>query len=439
MEVSKDLFIITTKNKDEFILYQPVKGEVLGVNGATIKQLQKVKNGELTSKEINNDKTLTTIKNIGGIVDKQEIVDYPEIEFSPTKLTVFTTSDCNLNCVYCYNRAGENPKHNNLENALLATDFIIDNAIKKNEKYITINFHGGGEPLLWSCWDFLTEYVSKVKEKAKDNNIKAFFRAGTNGVFNPIQREWIKNNINQLTVSLDGPEDIQNMQRPLANGKGSFKAVMKTIEYFRKNNVDFSLRPTISELSVRRMPEIVDFFVSLGLKEIHLEPLYECGRCATTDTKAPDPMDFANYMIKAKERGKELGVKVMHGCSDLYRTTTFFCGVTIPSFNITPEGDISACFEVTRRDDPRKNEFFYGTIENNKLKFNYDKIKQLQSRRLKNLPGCNNCITAYHCGGDCAAKAADFSGTMMDTSKNTMCEANRHIMLYNLEEKIRGG
>ena len=104
-------------------------------------------------------------------------------------------------------------------------------------------------------------------------------------------------------------EDIQNRQRPLENGQGSFGLVYKTAKRFSEKGYPFDIRTTITDDSVNRLKEIYEFFQrEFKPRTINFEPLYECGRCHTSKSKEPDYQEYvANFigLIKSIPPEKE--------------------------------------------------------------------------------------------------------------------------------------
>ncbi len=108
--------------------------------------------------------------------------------------------------------------------------------------------------------------------------------------------EWIVKNLDSMSVSLDGPPDIQNYQRPLASGKDSYGVVAENLKYMDEADFKYGLRSTITNHNVLQMKETVALFLeSFHPQQIHFEPLFLCGRCLTSkvDARRPEPL-FGN-------------------------------------------------------------------------------------------------------------------------------------------------
>ncbi len=437
--INTELFVIP--DGERYLIYSPLQRFVFEANEGTLSLLAAIKRGEEIREDAGTKKTME-------FLIKNKIVDGPEektlppkkIErFEPTYVTIFPTSDCNLRCVYCYAGAGENPKKIKWEVAKAAIDIVFENAEKLGKKEIRISFHGGGEPAV-AC-DIVTKSVEYAQKIAKERNLKLNTHLATNAVLSDSQMSWIINNISRVNISLDGPKDIHDTQRMTPEGKGSFDIVMKNIRKFEKANYPYGVRTTITDNSVRRMAEMVDFFhENTNLKSLHFEQLFECGRCMKTKWSAPDPNVFVKNFIKAVERAEKYGIEIYNSGSRIETITDSFCGASRDSFCPTPDGFVTSCFEVSSPSDPRSATFFYGKYNEKTKKFDFDikKLQKLQERRVQNIKKCQGCFLKWHCCGDCPAKVLSSTGDMFEPDE-TRCKVNREITKYYIKKLLKDG
>ncbi len=333
------------------------------------------------------------------------------------KLMIFPTSDCQLACSYCYARGGETQIDLGFETVKPVIDFFLE-----KEQGRAIKFHGGGEPTM------NMRLVKKVVEYARSKD-DFTFNVTSNGIWSSDTTQFILKNIDRVVISLDGPQDINDLQRPFRGGAGSYRKVAETIKKLRASGSNFSTRSTISQHSVKRMPEIVEHAGSLGIKVAGLEPLYVAGRCKTSGISGPNLNEFAERYIAAMKVGKEIGVKVYTQMFTPNAHKRSFCGACgkNPDIGITPDGFISSCSEVTKLGDEGCNEFFYGKVEDGKVIFYDEKLENLGRRIPENMEGCSSCESSYQCAGQCPLKALKRSGTMFAPIKE-YCEATKKLL-----------
>lgn len=442
MQPTQELFVIP--NGNSYILYAPLKRAVAEVNGDMIGLLKRLKAGENLGDLEERLKPLLEI----GIVTNGEtpISKYvPKIDYTPTTVTLIPSFDCNLRCTYCFSKAGDAPgKIINIEIAKAAIDLVIKNSNMKGEKEVGLAFHGGGEPFLEKNISLVKGSVEYFKKQAESCSLNPKVAAVTNGLISHSFLEWIVSEFHDIDVSCDGPEDIQNRQRPLKNGGKSFPWVMRTVDYLESKEFKYGLRATITKESVSRMPEIISFFnsVSPSLEHYKLEPVFECGRCMTSKTEAPKPEDFIKYMAEAKSVGRNLGKTVTYSGSIIDSIFDCFCSTLDKGFFcVLPDGNVTSCLEVYEESDPRAKIFFTGRydFDSHSFVFDMDRVDKLRSRTVDNIPYCKDCFAKYHCAGECPSRCYTQTGSLFDPSANPRCHINREIIKEALLERLKGG
>ena len=442
MQLTKELFVIP--NGEKFILYAPLKRAVAEVNADMVQLLKRLNAGENLG---DLEEKFEQLRQVGIITDKETPKEtyVPTKDYTPTTVTLIPGFDCNLRCLYCYSNGGENTeKTMKLDIAKAAIDFIIKNALAKGEKQVELGFHGGGEPFLHKNMSLIKGATDYFRNRAKYYKLQPAISAVTNGVMNQETIDWVINNLDEISISFDGPKDIQNKQRPTAAMGDSFSPVMQTIKYLESKKFRYNLRTVITKESASRMPEIVKFLSSVSsVDHFSFEPLFECGRCQTSKVEAPNPEKYVEYLIKSKEVASKLGKTVLYACSEVEGVYDYFCGaVGTGFFFVLPDGNVTSCLEVCRKSDPRADIFMIGkyNFKTKKFVFNKNKMKALKLRSIDNVPGCRDCFAKYNCAGDCPARCYLESGNIFDVSKNSdRCKINQEATKNNLLRKLKGG
>lgn len=440
MRVTKELFIIP--HKGEYILYAPLKGVVAQVNAGVISLLKRIEDQKQDG--LVTDNIVDSLIKLGVIetdsVEEKVAEPYIYKGFKPTSVTLLPTLKCNLRCVYCYSEAGENVGNDmDIKTARTSINFIIQNSQELGTKTPHLHFHGGGEPFLKI--DLVKEVVNYLRSEAEKNNLKPSIGGTSNGLISRENLEWITDNFDYINISIDGPEDIQNVQRPKANGQPSFREVVETIQFLEKKGFEYSTRSTITNDSVNRIPEIIEFFKSISSnKRFHIEPLFECGRCKKSYSRSPDPSIFLKKFIEAKTIFDGSGIEVFYSGDRFKGVSHYFCGAAGDNFFVTPQGNVTTCLEVCREDDPRADIFIIGRYDKKagNLIFDDEKIKRLKNRNIDNMLYCQECIGKYSCAGDCLAKVHAQSGDLYDTRNNERCVITKGVIVYGIKEIAEG-
>ena len=373
-------------------------------------------------------------------VDAQDAAGSDD-EFHPDVAVLFTTFDCHLRCIYCYANAGEQKLNMNREIAETTIDFIVENARSKGRDVCSLNFHGGGEPTWnWQIFQFALGYFQK---KAQKNGLTPKVSLATNGILSKQQIDWIAAHMQAVQVSLDGTEEIQNLQRPTASKRGSFAVVYNTVKSLLAKGIQVVIHSVVTEKGVSKIPEIVHFLASnFPNTTIHLEPACQCGRGLTTGQRFPSSELFVSGFIEAEEVAKPFGVELFYSgagpkLSEYHRA---FCGVSTPNFVVTPTGLVTACHEVAELKHPLAKYFVYGYLDGSSKRFvfDYHKIRNLRVYGAEIDPVCSECFARFYCAGDCLAKNLNSRGEMSTALLNPRCTVNQGLTRHYIFNQLFG-
>jgi len=198
--------------------------------------------------------------------------------FDKTGLGLFVAfaSDCNFSCGYCYqsSRFSEKGKQSRLsEDYWKRILRFLEHRIAQGTRSITLTCYGG-EPLL--NFRVLRQSLNDVRELEQRTNISLTVGVITNG--SPLVAKRIQELLKYLDwiqITLDGPPNVHNERRPLANGLPSFSAVQKGLFALLDSSVpSIALRINVDEKSwqniVDFLPDLHRWFSSDELKKITL-------------------------------------------------------------------------------------------------------------------------------------------------------------------------
>jgi uncharacterized protein len=428
--LDNELFFI--KDGSSYMIYSPLKGAIVRVNSAALRALKNINSGHPGKKFLNRMLSLGIIGPAGSQKDAVTVID--EKPRPQTSITLFPTTRCNLRCSYCFASGGDRSVDMSYETAVIAISHILEDC--KRMKRIRLSFHGGGEPTMnMPLIRKVTRFVRMVSESS---GINPSFSICTNGVFSEDNARWIAENINSVTLSMDGPRDLQDLQRPMRNGGSSFDNIMRTVSTFRELNKKLNVRTTVTANGVDRIKESILFFKNLGIvSTIQAEPVFECGRCLKMSICSPSPQVFLRNFLEARSYAISIGMNLHYSTGPLGEPKTYFCGALGHNFFVTPEGLVTSCLEIARLDDPRSAHFIYGRIRDGEVQIDTEKIALLRKRTVFNLKQCQDCFAKFSCAGDCPAKISYLNKDMYDTSNNSRCEINKGVVLDEMRTMLR--
>lgn len=346
-------------------------------------------------------------------------------------LSIPITDDCNMKCEYCYFRAGDNDKTLTQSDEQIKSyvdayfEKISTYAIRNRDNSVDISIAGGGEPTShFATFKYAVEYI---EQKCKMVGLMPRFNMPTNGAYGKEIREFIAHHFDQVSLSFDGPEHIQNLHRPFKNGCGSFDLVFQTAKYFYEHELKFAFRATVSNYSVKYINDIIDFFAEhFPGKTVGFEPLNLFGRAVgNPKLLPPEPNEYANRLLDAYNYAntKNITLKTA-GVGKFDTLRTVFCGaVGVPNWTITTDGRITSC---TRDNLPDIFSFGVFNPETKKIDLDEDRVTAIRNLNIFNYPECQDCFCKYNCAGDCPdLRIADMIN----------CEATKKIGAYVLYKK----
>ena len=435
----EELFVIPYLD-DQYYLYAPLRRLVFSLNHDAVRVVSKYCSNHNSTFSSEESQIIDQLRTSGLF---SEPPPEPPIRpenylFRPHEVTLFPTTRCNLKCIYCYANAGSRHIDMPWEIAKAGIDYVIENARAVGRDDFIVGFHGGGEPTV--NWRLIKRATLYARRQAKEHGFDVKIHCATNGVLSPAKRDFIVENFTGINISIDGPQEIQDRQRPLLNGRGSFGKVLESIRFFQQTNFPFGIRVTLTAFESHSLQKIVRFFHDEcpHLDQLHVEPVWQCGRCQTTGERPPDDDQFISDFVEAYELAAELGFKLFYSGARLDVLTNRFCAAAGDGFSVTPEGIVSSCFEVSDPADPRSELYHYGQYDKTSKQFIIDrsKVDRLRNLCVENLPHCQDCFCKWHCAGDCLAKALR-GMTPADHSGSSRCQLNRVITLKQLDRMVK--
>lgn len=352
----------------------------------------------------------------------------------PTTLTLFLTTACNLRCTYCYASAGDTPKKfMDLAVAQRGISFVAENAARRNTGQFAVAYHGGGEPTL--NWRTLTQSLAYAREQADRLGLTVTAGAASNGVLNDTQIDWIIANLAGVSLSCDGLPSVHDRHRPLANGKGSSGRIAHTLRRFDAAGFRYGLRLTVTRDDIPQLADSIAFLCrEFQPQRIQVEPVYQLGR--GQDAASAESDDFIAAYRAAQAQARRHGHALTYSAARLDTLANHFCAVSQDNFCLSPDGNVSACYEAFAEDGATAETFFYGAPDPNGPGYRFDaaRLERLRRQAVQHRPYCQGCFAKWHCAGDCyhkalAAHGPEFNGT-------ARCHITRELIKDQLIERI---
>lgn len=347
--------------------------------------------------------------------------------FKSASFCLSLTSGCNLRCIYCYADATNEATVMSFETAKLAIDSLLANIADLNIKTFRLSFLGGGETL--TVFPLLYKIVSYINQ---NTSLEKNFSLVTNGtLINSHIAKFFRRNNFYITVSLDGPKEIQDQQRPKANGEGSFDDCIRGMSILKKAKVNFSIRSTITTINANKIEDLINIAKSFN-SPIKLEPVTPTGRGTSIPIELKE--NFIPILERALNYGKEVGITVRSSYKTNLSIKTQYCGGNGNLWCVLPTGLVSSCSRVTKIDDNLSNIYMIGKTDKNALHIEKEKIETLQEITLPN-EKCRSCFAKWHCAGGCYNTKLLNRGSM----PKEHCTIMRYFVWQDILENLKKG
>lgn len=424
--VSAELFTIPLDN-GQYLIYAPLRKTAFVGNAAVVNSLADLKEGKLSQAQ-NLDESLVEFLRRLEILDAGDELK-PITSFfgepEPTTVTLFLTTACNLRCTYCYASAGDTPtKFMSIDIAKRGIDFVAGNAVKKEIPHFEISYHGGGEPTV--NWRVMEDSLHYARQKAKDLGLEVHASSATNGMLNDKQIDWIIANLDGVSLSFDGLPSVHDRHRLTILGQGSSQQVTHTIKRFDVAGFLYGIRVTVTADQIPHLPDSIEFICSqFHPKRIQVEPSYQLGRWQ--NAVSAETAQFIEKFRESQERARKWDKGIFYSAARVGLLTNHFCGITQDSFALSPDGNVSACYEVFSEDNPWAPVFFYGKPEKEKgYRFELEKLNHLREQSIQHREYCKGCFAKWHCAGDCYHKNLSVNRSL-EFSGSERCHITREL------------
>jgi len=439
LHCTEELFVIPEGEK--YLLYAPFEKALLLVNGSAVRFLQRVRAGAVAPGEVEpevvkdfEDANILKCRPADAKSGKPFEVD---AAFDPGGVTLITTNGCSMRCIYCYAKGGDNARSMSWATARAAVDWMIGHARKTGKPGFNLQFHGGSQ--LQDMRGLMKRCVEYARQRGGTYDLAVRIEAGLNGVLDASLADWVTENLDGATLSLDGIARVQNAQRPLANGGDSFDVVSACLRRLDAKGFAYGIRATVTRESLGMLADSIEYMCKhFDAKTIQVEPVFAAGRAQANNLGAIDPECFVERYRTAREIAGSYGKELKYSGARFGTLTNIFCNAVGKSFVVTAEGQLTSCYEVTDPEDPRSSLFLFGGLDqrSGRFVFDDDRIRRLRSLSVENKPYCEKCFCKWHCAGDCAAKLA-MLGDAWDPSRSARCHINRELTKDQMKEYLQ--
>lgn len=317
----------------------------------------------------------------------------------PYFLGIIPTRTCNCNCIYCdFDSGRKSSKKMNYHTAVTAIEWMAGRMKELKKERLEIHFFGG-EPLF--APDVVNTAVHYAKTAADEKGLIPLFEVSTNGLVPDEVTRFVIEHFNSVVLSLDGPEEIHNLQRPMRKPGNSFKSAVRFAERVSKSDSRLCLRACISSVNVDRMPEITEWFCdNFNPSTIDFENLKSNQLSERMGIYEPDPCRFAIQFNKSLSLAEKYGVELVNSAIVSDQPQYSSCPVGKDTIIVSPDGVLYSCYLIPERWKEKNMDLSVGELKDGKIRISRERIMYLR-KIVKEKPRCTSCFCRWTCAGGC--------------------------------------
>ncbi len=425
--------LFTIPFQDKFIIYRPLR-HLAFVGNQAMADVALAATNDFRDVDVPED-VLVFLTDIGFLEPDPPKPPMPDHDFRPTTAVLLLTNRCNLRCTYCYANAGEMPAADlSFELAKVAIDHVYQTACELGRQQFELSFHGGGEPM--QAWAIMKEATAYARSK----DLRCSVSMVSNGVWSPSQREWVLNNMDEITISIDGGPETQNRQRPLVSGVGSAHTVMETITALDAAEFRYGIRMTAVAPWREQFPEDVRYLCeNTGCLVFQVEPAFNVNRGEHQTPTFEEGDSFADGFMAAFEIAAQSGRNLAYSGVRLGLVTREFCTAPYNALIVNAAGQLVTCYEIASDNHTLATMSTIGNVVDLRIDIDdHARNRLLNFLEDKQDDHCRDCFCQWHCAGDCYARASVPDGDTLRASK-TRCYINRQLTARMLLRHIMQG
>lgn len=333
--------------------------------------------------------------------------EHPAIKienFPLSTIVLNVNTGCNLSCTYCYKEDLTTPakgERMDLETAKRSIALLLEESPGR-DRYNVVFF--GGEPL--SNMKLIREVVDYAEPLFAGLGKIVDFTLTTNAtLLTEALVDWFDAHRFGLTVSMDGPKALHDVNRRTVGGKGSYDVVAAKARMLLSR---YTSRPIGARVTLT--PGVTDvvaiwdhLFNDLGFHEVGFSPvtsgtmtLFNLSEAEVAEVFAGMKSLGAKY-LEAALRHENIGFSNLHQLmTDLHEGTSkaLPCGAGVGMLAVDTKGGLNLCHRFTGSDLPTFGDLDHGIDKSRLSRF-------IESRLDRSHVGCDTCRIRNLCSGGC--------------------------------------
>lgn len=338
----------------------------------------------------------------------------PPDNFPLTTMVLNVTNKCNLACTYCYEygedkivdtKYGDAPKFMSEQTAEESVEFLL--AESRGQEVAHLTFFGG-ETLL--NFPVLQQTVAYARRRAAEEGKRIEFSLTTNAtLLRPEIIEWLADNQIGVTISIDGPKEVQDGLRVFHNGKGTYDVVQPKIkELLRVHRTrPIGARVTLTQKNMDVLEIFRHLTEDMGFWEVGLAPVTTQDQRDYAITPEGKDSMLSQFEVLAQEWLQCALRDEHHGFSNVKDTLeeihkgvskAYGCGAGLGLMGVATDGDVALCHRFAGSPEHKIGSVTEGIDRDVQNKF-------LEDHHIASKTDCHTCWARPICSGGCYHEA----------------------------------
>jgi len=337
----------------------------------------------------------------------------PVRPFPLQTLVLNVTNQCNLSCAYCYEygedripgAATDGPRFMSEDTARAAVDFMLKESGQSPVAHLTFF---GGETLL--NLPVLKSAIAYARERAAALGKSVDFSMTTNAtLLKSDVIEYLAENDVGVTISIDGPKDVQDGFRVFKGGAGSYDVVLPKIKQLlarhKRHLIGARVTLTTRSLDVKRI--FRHLTEEIGFAEVGFAPATTAakrdyaiegeGYEAVLEQFRALAREFLEYALDGRHHGfsnvKDTLEEIHKGMSKPYP-----CGAGLGLLGVSTDGDVALCHRFAGSNAHKLGSVAGGIDREAQARF-------LEESHIAEKTDCSRCWARPVCAGGCYHEA----------------------------------
>lgn len=338
----------------------------------------------------------------------------PPAEFPLTTMVLNVTNQCNLSCTYCYEYGedkivdtenGKKAKFMSEQTARESVDFMFRQAGANRLVHCTFF---GGETLL--NLPVLKSTVAYARQRAAELDKEVDFSLTTNAtLLRQDVIEWLIENSIGVTISIDGPKEMQDQFRVFKSGAGSYDIVAPKIKELLKQHrsrpIGARVTLTSQTLDVKKIYRHLT--EDIGFWEVGFAPVTTAANRGYAISEPGFDSMLGQFQALAYEWLDAAAENRHHGFSNVSDTIeeiqkgaskAYPCGAGLGLMGVSTDGDVALCHRFAGSDEHK-----LGTVRDGVDPL--VQIRFLEKHHIEDKTDCSKCWARPLCAGGCYHEA----------------------------------